>query len=74
MNEELLSWPSGTVFELASRPRQCKHLGQVPITKQLSFQNLHQIFPLGRNDMCHVKEPYGGPEGSHMQIKNVAAN
>ena len=24
-------------------PRQCKHLGQVPITKQRSFQNLHQI-------------------------------
>ena len=24
-------------------PRQCKYLGQVPITKQRSFQNLHQI-------------------------------
>ena len=33
----------GFQVHFLNSPRQCKHLGQVRITKQRSFQNLHQI-------------------------------
>ena len=49
--------------------------------KTFSFQKLIQILLLCYKDRKCVyivfvfhKQTYGGPEGSHMQIKNVAAN
>ena len=56
VNEELLSWPSSALFELAS-PRQCKHLGQFKFlsrnskvfkiyTKYLCFLVYNQVYNL----------------------------